>query len=81
MGLELWIEEHDKAVWHLATQRVTPRSFRVVCGWRMTPTDTRIYPRKPGDPALPVEARCRSCDREPTAIPIDVPPRVTSEPD
>ena len=81
MGFQLWIEEHDKAVWHLVTERVTPRSYRFVCGWRMTPTDKRIYPRKPQDPGPPAEVRCRSCLWEPAAISIEVPTLASREPE
>jgi hypothetical protein len=61
MGFKLWIEEHDKAVWHLVTERRTPRLFRVVCGWEMTPSDTSVYPQKPGEPGPPKALRCRGC--------------------
>ena len=81
MGFQLWIEEHDKAVWHLVTERVMPRSFRVMCGWRMTPADTRIYPAKPGEPGPSAESRCRSCVSEPVAVPIDVPTPASRETD
>lgn len=59
--MQLWIEEHDKAVWHLATKRLTPRSFRVACGWEMTPMDTRVYPQKSTEAGPPVAERCRTC--------------------
>jgi hypothetical protein len=61
MGFQLWIEEHDKAVWHLVTERTKPRLFAVACGWQMTPLDTSIYPQKPGEPGPPEPLRCRSC--------------------
>ena len=30
---QLWIEETDKAVWHLANGRTAPLRYTVVCGW------------------------------------------------
>lgn len=50
VGYQLWIEERDKAVWHLATDRHSSRRYRVVCGWEMTENDSRIYPKKPHEP-------------------------------
>ena len=59
--MQLWIEERDKSVWHLATERLTPRTFRVVCGWEMTADDTRIYPQKASEPGPAHARRCHSC--------------------
>jgi hypothetical protein len=79
VSFELWIEEYGKSVWHLVTDRVTSRSYRVVCGWRMTAADTRIYPRKPGEPGPSPETRCHTCVRAPAAITIDVSAPVSKE--
>jgi hypothetical protein len=61
MAFQLWIEERDKAVWHLATRRSDRLMFRVVCGWQMTPVDKRVYPQKPSEPGPPEPQRCHSC--------------------
>ncbi len=71
MGFELWIEERDKAVWHLATSRSGRRRWQVACGWEMTPADSRIYPKKHAEAGPAAEDRCRTCVARPTAIPID----------
>ena len=74
MGFQLWIEERDKAVWHLATERLTPRTYRVACGWQMTRDDSTIYPQKPHEPGPPEAQRCHSCLAEaPAAIQIEIP--------
>ena len=78
MGFQFWIEEHDKGVWHLATQRLNPRSYRVACGSRMTRADARIYPHKPWELGPSEAQRCRACvGGEQVAIPIDVPASVS----
>ena len=61
MGFQLWIEERDKAVWHLVTDRHSARRYQVACGWEMTENDSRIYPKKPDEPGPPKPQRCHSC--------------------
>ena len=61
VAFQLWIEERDKAVWHLSQGRIGPQRFRVVCGWEMTDVDRNIYPQKSGEPGPPEAQRCHSC--------------------
>ena len=78
--MELWIEERATSVWHLATERLTPRSYRVACSVRMTRADARIYPRKLPEPGPPEAQRCHACaGARPVAIPIDVRVAVSRE--
>ena len=58
---QLWIEEADKAVWHLITYRERARSFRAACGWTLDPVRGRIWPQKPGEDGPAQEARCYTC--------------------
>jgi hypothetical protein len=60
-GFQLWIEERDKAVWHLSKDPSGRGRFEVACGWKMTKNDRRIYPKKANEPGPPEAQRCHSC--------------------
>ena len=65
--MQLWIEETDKKVWHLATGRTAALRYTVACGWELSGRPTRIWPQKVTEPGPAHEERCRSCIGEPSA--------------
>ena len=58
---QLWIEETDKAVWHLANGRTAPLRYTVVCGWVLPARPTRVWPQKSYELGPPQGQRCHSC--------------------
>ena len=58
---QLWIEEQDKAVWHLANGRTGRLRYTVVCGWVLPARPTRIWPQKHTEIGPPQEQRCHTC--------------------
>ena len=61
MAAQLWIEETDKKVWHLANGKTAPMRYTVVCGWLLNARPTRVWPQKSYEPGPPRDDRCRSC--------------------
>jgi hypothetical protein len=59
--MDLWIEETDKKVWHLANGRTAALRYTVVCGWELKARPTRVWPQKAHEPGPAHDERCRSC--------------------